>query len=50
MAQKKKKTPEELTEGFKKAINPDKPKNAEGTTFAENLKGPVYKGKHRDEK
>jgi hypothetical protein len=32
-----------------KAINPKHPKNPDGTTFMENLKG-SYKGKHRDEK
>jgi hypothetical protein len=30
-----------------KAVNPKKPKNADGTTFYEN-EHPEYKGKHRD--
>lgn len=43
------KEPDEKTKKFIKAINPDEPKNPEGTTFVENLKGKKpYKGKHRD--
>lgn len=43
---------EEKTARIIKATKPKKVKNADGTSFAENLRGklkPPYKGRHRDE-
>lgn len=43
---------EERAKKFVKAVNPKKPKNGDGTTFSENLRGKYhtkYKGQHRKE-